>query len=399
MVGAVTAAERLRARIEARQTALGLAYPWWLPVFGFTGIGLCALAGIIQRGAVLPPRPVACALLLVLAPGLTDLLRGGVPCWLHGVIVVGGTAWILSVPAAVSPTADLAPGVLAFLAAELMAKSPRTGVVTATGSVALFLLLAALGDLAGAWINVLETALGTLIGYALYCQMRALTAERLARSRERERATLAERTRISREVHDLTAHSLTVTLLHLTGARRLLAEGDTAEADAALADAEDAARSAMTDIRRTIGSRTRVDDPAAPLPTVNDLPGLVEEMRRAGLRVDYDDRLGDGAGRLDATVGLGLYRVIQESLANAARHAPGSVARLSVSLSGDCLRASVRNPAGSGPAGGPGSDDGAGTGSGLAGMAARAEQLGGTLSAGRDGGDWVVDLTLPAGVS
>lgn len=392
MVGAVTAVvARLRARIEAHQAVLGLAYPWWLPIFGFTGIGVCALIGIAQRGTLVPPHPMACALLLVLLPGLADLVRGGIPCWLHAVVVLGGAAWILSTPAAVTPTADLAPGVLAFLAAELMAKSPRTGIVTSALSVVLFLLMAALGDLPLAWINVLETVIGTLIGYVLYCQMRALIAERLARAGERERATLAERARISREIHDLTAHSLTVTLLHLTGARRLLEEGDTAEADAALADAEQAARHAMTDIRRTIGSRTRVDDPAAPLPTVGDLPALIEEMRRAGLRVDYEDQLGGRAGRLDASVSLGLYRVIQESLANVARHAPGSVARLSVSLSGSQLRASVRNPAG------PAARDSAGTGSGLAGMAARAEQLGGTFTAGRDGDDWIVDLTLPAG--
>ena len=395
MVGAATAAvARLRARIEDHQAALGLVYPWWLPIVGFAGIGGCALVGVAQRNALFPPRLMACAVLVVIGPALVDLVRGGVPTWLYAILVIGGTGWILSRPPAVAPTVDFGPAVVVFISAEITAKSPRSGLATTAGSVVLLLAAAGLGYLPDVWAHVAETVGGTVVGYLLYYQMRALVAERLARAHERERATLAERARISREVHDLTAHSLTVMLLHLTGARHLLDEDDTAEAAAALADAEAAGRRAMTDIRRTIGSRTVADDPAAPLPTGSDLPGLVEEVRRAGLRVDYEDRLGDSAGRLDASVGLGLYRIVQESLANVARHAPGSTARLSVSLSGDCLRASVRNPAdGAVPR------DGAGTGSGLAGMSARAEQLGGTFSAGHDDGEWVVALTLPAGAS
>lgn len=380
---------RLRARVEGHQAALGLAYPWWLPVFAFAGNGLCALIGLAQRGALLPPRPVVFAVVLVLAPGVFDLVRGGLPCWLHTGIVVIGTAWILTEPATVSSAIDFGPAVLAFLAAEITAKSPRTGIGGVAVSLALLLGAAAYGTLPGVWAHMLETVLGAVVGYVLYGQMRALAAERVARAREREHATLVERARIAREVHDLTAHSLTVTLLHLTGARRLLDEGDIEEAASALADAEEAGRRAMTDIRRTVGSRLRAGDSAAPLPNACDLPGLVAEVRRAGLRIEYDDRLGDSAARLGDSVSLGLYRIVQESLANVARHAPGTTARLSVSLSGNCLHASVRNPVN-------GSARGEGTGSGLAGMSARAEQLGGTLAAGRDGGEWVVDLVLPA---
>lgn len=395
MSGVATAAVgRLRARVEAHQAALGLAYPWWLPLFGFGGNAACALIGLAQRGALFPPRLVVCALLLVIAPGVTDLVKGGVPLWLHAGVVLGGTAWILTAPSGGSSAIDFGPVVLSFLAAETTAKSLRTGLGVTVASLALLLGIAALGLLPGVWAHMLEMLGGTAVGYVLYYQMRALTAERLARARERERATLAERARISLEIHDLTAHSLTVTLLHLTGARRLLDEDEVDEASAALADAEQAGRRAMTDIRRTIGSRAPADGPVTPLPAAGDLPGLVEEVQRAGLRVEYDDRLGDDAGRLDASVGLGLYRIVQESLANAARHAPGTTARLSVSLSGGRLRASVRNPAD-----GTARMDGAGTGSGLAGMAARAEQLGGTFSAGCDDGEWVVDLTLPAGAS
>lgn len=385
---------RLRSRVEAHQAALGLAYPWWLPLFGFGGNGACALIGLGQRGDLLPPRLAVCALVLVLAPGVADLFKGGVPLWLHAAVVLSGTAWILTEPAAGPSAIDFGPAVLAFLAAEVTAKSPRTGTGVTAVSLVLLLGMARAGLMPGVWAHMLETLGGTAVGYILYCQMRTLAAERRARAHESERATLAERARISREIHDLTAHSLTVTLLHLTGARRLLDEGDVEEAAAALADAEAAGRRAMTDIRRTVGSRVRADAPVAPLPAAGDLPRLVEEVRRAGLRVEYEDRLGDGAGRLDASVGLGLYRIVQESLANAARHAPGTTARLSVSLSGGRLRASVRNPAD-----GAARVDGGGTGSGLAGMAARAEQLGGTFSAGRDGAEWVVDLMLPAGAS
>jgi len=123
------------------------------------------------------------------------------------------------------------------------------------------------------------------------------------------------------------------------------------------------------------------------LPGAADIAALVREVDQAGLHVEYDER-GDLTQLADAT-GLGLYRIAQESLANVAKHAPGSTARVALSVSRGSARLVVRNEL-----------DGArtrrtdGLGSGLAGMHARAAQLGASLEAGQDGDDWLVDVRL-----
>jgi signal transduction histidine kinase len=103
--------------------------------------------------------------------------------------------------------------------------------------------------------------------------------------------------------------------------------------------------------------------------------------------VEYDER-GDLTQLADAT-GLGLYRIAQESLANVAKHAPGSTAQVSLSVGKGSARLLVRNPLN-----GSRGRRADGLGSGLAGMHARARQLGATLQAGEDGDDWLVDVRI-----
>jgi signal transduction histidine kinase len=220
---------------------------------------------------------------------------------------------------------------------------------------------------------------------------RALFAERQARAEAYERATLAERDRIAREIHDLVAHSLSVTMLQVTAARRILndlsdSSDDISEAVDALSDAERIGRQAMSDIRQTV-SGISVTSARQPLPTVDDLPRLVDEFRSAGQEVNFHAS-GDLTG-LAAPLGLGLYRVTQESLANVAKHGDGSTADVELEVTCRQARLTVRNPATSqrGPA------DSLGTG--LAGMKARIEQLGGHLTAGRGGDAWIVQAVIP----
>ncbi len=113
------------------------------------------------------------------------------------------------------------------------------------------------------------------------------------------------------------------------------------EADAALADAEQVGRRAMTDIRRTVSAMA--EGPASPqsLPGAFDIAALVREVDQAGLHVEYDER-GD-LTQLADTTGLGLYRIAQESLANVAKHAPGSTARVSLSVGRGSARLLIRN--------------------------------------------------------
>jgi signal transduction histidine kinase len=157
-----------------------------------------------------------------------------------------------------------------------------------------------------------------------------------------------------------------------------------------LAGIATSARSALADMRRLLGV-LRADDEEAlrePQPGLAELPTLVETARRAGMQVTH---AGNDLGAVPEPVGLAAYRIAQEALANAARHAPGAEVHLSVRAVPDRLELTVHNgaPTGNAPAV-------PGQGHGLVGMRERAELLGGDLSAGPDDhGGYLVEITLP----
>ena len=225
----------------------------------------------------------------------------------------------------------------------------------------------------GVDVYVVEIVSGFVVGYMLRWQMRALAAERRERDRERERATLAERQRIAREIHDLVAHSLSVTMLHVTGAKQALIEDqDVDDAVAALSDAEQVGRQAMAEIRRTVSVLATEPTGAHPLPCAEDIDALVAQVRDAGLPVDYRSR-GD-VTRLSPAIGLGMYRILQESLTNVAKHAPGETAQVRASRSAAPAPRSASATSGRGRRVDP---DGSGTsGHGLARRAARRRRSG-----------------------
>jgi signal transduction histidine kinase len=390
---------RLRARIEQNIAAHGLAYPWWVPPVSTVGQVFCVLVGLALRDSLWPLEPIGFAVVLVLWPSITQLVIGRiVPWWLEGLSIGAAALWLLSDPVAGTGTIDTAPALLALLTAEVVAREGvRLGATIGLLSMGLIVLVANTTSLIGGPVHLLDVLLGFVIGGMLRSQMRALTAERAARAKERERATVAERERIAREIHDLVAHSLSVTLLHITGARHALRDADdpgatgfdVADVDAALSDAEKVGRQAMADIRQTVS--TLADGPAATqaLPGAADIGGLVAQMELAGLDIEYAED-GDPSMLAHGT-GLGLYRIAQESLANIAKHAPTSTARVRFSVRPRRARLTVRNAL-------PGHADPvlADTGgSGIAGMRARAEQLGATVVAGPEDADWVVDVRLP----
>jgi len=286
---------------------------------------------------------------------------------------------------------NMAPAAAIFLAASVTATDgPRAGLLTTVASIAVVLFGDRYGDNDPSIdIYVVEIIGGFVVGYMLRWQMRALAAERRERAQERERATLAERQRIAREIHDLVAHSLSVTMLHVTGAKQALVEDrDVDDAVAALADAEQVGRQAMAEIRRTVSVLATEPTGAHPLPCAEDIDALVAQVRDAGLPVDYASR-GD-LTRLSPAIGLGMYRILQESLTNVAKHAPGETAEVRVDVGRARARLNVRNQR-------PGRSidpDGSGT----SGMASRADQIGGTFRAGPDETDprrWVVELDVP----
>lgn len=390
----------LRAGIETNLERHQILYPWWVPLASHLGQVASLLVALALRDALWPLDPLLVCVPLVLASPLVQFTTNRwLPWWIDAAGSVAAAALLLSRP--VDGALDLAPVLLALATAEITARDGLREGLAVAGIGQVVLIGAALGPgLTGAPLYTAELLLGFVIGAMLLWQMRALIAERHAREQAWERATTTERERIAREIHDLVAHSLSVSLLQITGARHALRDvreatgpDETAEAvaevDAALADAEQVGRRAMGDIRRAVSTMADGTAERHALPGASDIAALVRQMADAGLAVEYDEQ-GDPA-RLPAAAGLGLYRIAQESLANVVKHG-GADAQVQVRLAVTGARAwlQVTNPL---PAGRPRPD---GLGSGLAGMQARAAQLGARLDAGPDGGTWVVDVRLGA---
>lgn len=210
-----------------------------------------------------------------------------------------------------------------------------------------------------------------------------------AHARQATHALAEERTRIAREVHDVVAHSLTVTILHVEGARRALANDPVRAADA-LERAEQVGRDSLDSIRQVVGLLRAADDDgrSAPLPALADIPELVDGYRAAGLRVEGSVDLA--GAEADPATSLAAFRLVQEALANALQHAPGAPVRLDVASDSTAglLRIVAENPAGSRAR----SDR---EGLGLTGMGERVRAVGGSMEAGAVGSTWRVSATLP----
>ena len=375
---------RFRTRLEDSLVRFGLVLPWWVPIFAQvagTAVGLIAIAERIGR---LPWWWLVAAGLLLTATGMY--------WWFTATIVPQpvkaatqlGTAALLLVRT-VPP--DFAPLLLVVLAAEMAVTVPP---LLATGIAGLSeaLLLAA-----RTWTGLTSTSLFAWAvlfaltgGWVVRWYIRALAAERDNQQAARDQALLAERQRIAREVHDVVAHSLAITLLHLTGARRALQQDrDVDEAVDALTEAERMGRAAMADVRRTVSLLTETSAGTRPLPGAADIGELVDRTRSAGL--DVGCRIEGDLATVGAAAGLGLYRIAQESLANIVKHAPAATASLSLRIDADAARLTVRNELPAAAA--------RGEGAGLPGMSARAAQLGAELQVGPDESHWVVDLVVP----
>ena len=247
--------------------------------------------------------------------------------------VISGVSWLV---ATYKGNDDIAPFLVALLIGEISATEGwRVGAAVWAVSVTILMVFIATEPTFGMWIWAFAFTIGWMGGVAYRRQVQIAFVLTQAQSQLAERAAEQERSRLARDVHDLVAHSLAVTMLQLSGARLALRDGETAEAIEALEEAEAAGRGAMAEIHRTVGLLGSGSGAgmAVPTPCAADLPALVGDFQRAGLTVDFD--LHGDLATVPLTIGLASYRLVQESLANAVKHAPGASVQLQVRIS-DC---------------------------------------------------------------
>jgi signal transduction histidine kinase len=307
-----------------------------------------------------------------------------------------------------------------------------TWAASSAASVIAALVLAARMPLNAALTNVVvfaNIAVFTLAAAIVVRQLqrtrRQLAAERETSESERtRRQVLDERARIARELHDVVAHGMSILNVQATSApyrhpglpdevvsefeqiaaqtrttlaemRRLLgvlrADEPGTDADAGGAGPDGAPAAGATG---PAPSGAAVTAELAPQPTLAQLPALIEQARQAGAEILYQP--GDALEKpLDDVVGLAAYRIVQEALSNALRHAPGAAVTVTASRDPQVLELAIVNGR---SAAAPGRDTGklAGAGFGLRGMRERAGAVGGTVEFGpMPGGGWRVDAVLP----
>ncbi|HEV8278311.1 MAG TPA: histidine kinase [Streptosporangiaceae bacterium] len=254
------------------------------------------------------------------------------------------------------------------------------------------------------WLVLVIVAEAALVGWGQVTRARhALIASLQERARRAEaeqgrrvaEARAAERTRIAREMHDVLAHRLSL-LATYAGAIEYRPDAPPEQVARAAGVVRAGAHQALDELREVI-TVLRDDDGDGdavqrPQPGLADLPRLVEESRDAGARVQLDDRVPDPAALPGAT-GRTAYRVVQEGLTNARKHAPGEPVQVVLDgRPGDRLLIDIRNPLGDGHAAPPAIT---GSGTGLIGLTERVRLAGGKLDHQVTGGEFRLSARLP----
>lgn len=331
----------------------------------------------------LPDQPVLAAIAMAVAIGFGGLSVLGPPSLLLPAAVVSSAGIAVLGNGTSSNIAWF--GLCALVAwCALSAPLPLTALYWAGSTVLLVGELSFTTSDPG-WLAWIGGATFSAVGCLFARHQRDLVVQlREAQAGLAQRAQAEERNRVARELHDVIAHSLTVSLLHVSSARLALRD-DPADAERALAEAERLGRASLDEVRHTVGLLHRAGsvDPTTPLPGSIDVPALVEGFRATG--ADIHATVDSGLDTLPATVGLAAYRILQEALTNAAKHAPRARATVHVAIEHDVVRLDVDS------SGAPGR----GAGLGLPGMRERAASLGGTCQAGPGGSGWRVHAELP----
>jgi signal transduction histidine kinase len=204
-------------------------------------------------------------------------------------------------------------------------------------------------------------------------------------------ATAAERAAIARELHDIVAHAVSVIVIQAQAGQLALPEQPDTAADV-LAVIESTGRGALNELRlllTLLGTEKQAGTEVSPMPSISQVGSLLESVRAAGLDVELDG--ADDLPALPAPTELAVYRVVQESLTNAMKHAAGAPARITMARRGSRLDVVVAN----GPARTSHNPVPTGSGRGLIGMRQRLELVGGSLDHGPHDGGYVVRAAVP----
>jgi signal transduction histidine kinase len=358
----------------------------------------------LRRLAPILALAIAIITPLVDPPSARDIIFAAMP-----VVAFGVWAFVPGVPLLALSLAVIIPVVIAQRFGELeplMFEISLLAFVVARWSeslraAALLGLLAAATPLFVSLVQNSSEAAGPIwvVGIAFpwvlgraFVRQAQLAADLEATRRElAEQSLLAERRGIARDVHDFVGHGLAAVLLQVTSARHVLRR-DPASAEEALRSAEEVGRRSMEELRRTV-TQLRSDDEAEVIPTLpsaRDIPALVDQARAGGLAIEL--RLQGDLTRVSTVVGVALYRIAQEALANAARHAPRARTVLGLELTDRQVRFAAET---SGPADARSAADPQRPRYGLMGMRERAVALGGEFDAGPTAEGWRVTCSLP----
>jgi signal transduction histidine kinase len=253
------------------------------------------------------------------------------------------------------------------------------------------------------WLTLTVTVIFTagMLGWGMYLGSRRELIWTLKHRAERAEAEQelrvaqargTERARIAREMHDVLAHRISQISMH-AGALGFREDLSADEMRTSAAVIQEKAHEALTDLRGVLGVLRDTETGElldAPQPTYADLPRLVREVRESGLHLEYEDLLTRDEGPVPDAVGRTVYRIVQEGITHARKHAPGALVTIRVSGSPESgIDILLRNPLGFGSSQTPGA------GLGLVGLAERAELRGGRLEHRRDGSTFVLHGWIP----
>jgi signal transduction histidine kinase len=371
---------------------MSLALPGWLrhPSHRTKDVTLAALVGLaVVSGAIAEavhhdqPVYVAVGALAVIpfwwrrrhpVPVLAAVLLIGLALPDLVIVQLAGAVVLYQVAATRSP------GVIAASVAALLSATAFHEALWTTGFGA--------GNVAGSAVLC-----GVSVAFGLGIANRRTNIAALNERAERlelqaEQAVSDERVRIARELHDVVAHNVSLMVVQAQALGATVKEPGVEEATTGIADL---GRQAMTEMHRTLELLRGRDGSAdrAPRPGLDSLDKLVEQSRTAGLEVDF---AVDGAPRaLSQSLDLSAFRILQEALTNARKHASDARTSVTVAYGPRALDLTIRSTAGRAP-----SANGSGGGHGITGMRERAALFGGSLEAGpREDGAFEVHAVLP----